>query len=209
MLKWKTKFTLISLNSKQTNLYSRVISPLSKMILGNLAVSLPYSEFCLRSPDNLLECDEIVPLANYSLCLLFTPGKNWDLGVDVYSKKTGSQNWLPPIQKHQCLQEKIQTTLCGKGGGFKNTSGAPYIPAFHLIPAMPGPRTLRSRYTTQRSPNLPLCFALALFSAWNVAIPVSFLTLSCAWHILPTHKQNQLVPSLCFLSWPLSSHLTH
>lgn len=145
MLKWKTKFTLISLNSKQTNLYSRVSPHFLKWFFGNLAVSLPYSAFCLRSPDNLLQCDEIVPLANYSLCLLFTPGKNWDLGVDVYSKKPGSQNWLPPIQKHQCLQEKIQTTLCGKGGGFKNTSAASTYPlsissqpCLALAPSAPG-----------------------------------------------------------------------
>lgn len=67
-------FTLSPLNSNQANklICSRESPHFLQLLSVNFALLYP-TLILLSIPNNLSECDEITPLANYSSYLLFTP----------------------------------------------------------------------------------------------------------------------------------------
>lgn len=96
-----------------------------------------------------------------------------------------------PFKSTQCLQVKIQTTH------HPLSHSQPFLSAFHP--------TLQAFHW--EISNLPLRFAQAHLSAWNISNPVSFLTPSLCLAHTP-HPQAES-PSLSFLASHLSNHLTH
>lgn len=122
-------------------------------------------------------------------------------------KKLVVRTGFPPFKSTGTCKRKSKLLGVESGMGLKRLLKCLYT----TFPSHPSHASLSHpllQAYCSRSPALPLCFALALALLWNVTIPVSSLALSCAWHSLPTLKQNQSVPTLVLSFFTLSSRLT-
>ena len=187
MLKWETKFSLISLHSKQTH----------KLYIQE---QLPYTELCLSSPGNLLGL----------VMKLFL----WPIAVSIPRKELRSEcrcsllenRWSELAFPHS--KEKIQTTRHGNQNGFKDTSE---VPIRHLSsssqPCLALPSSAPGILLKISSSSSVLCSGscFALECRHSSLIPRFVLCLAQSSHLQTESISPHLGPSFLYSLKPLNA----